>query len=215
MKKLLFIVAALVLVASGVAAVSAYEAHLINVKAHVELALTVDTAEINFGTVFPEEWLVRHRDVQLSTSAVTELGAAGGDLQDVVIQVFAEWKQLEIGPPVTYYPWMGYFTYIGWNVDGSASAMSLIGAPLAVAPSAQPVGLTHTFNTSDIVSLYVGIDVPDFQGYVNALTDPNPKPSGLLEPTWVIPTTFPGFNPQGMDFGVDLKIQVVDINRVQ
>ncbi len=55
MKKILLGLSALVMVLSGVAMVSAYEAHLINVTAHVENALEVDTTPIDFGTVFPEE----------------------------------------------------------------------------------------------------------------------------------------------------------------
>jgi predicted porin len=39
MKKAILILAALMLVASGVAAVSAYEAHVVNVRSHVENAI--------------------------------------------------------------------------------------------------------------------------------------------------------------------------------
>jgi hypothetical protein len=73
MKKVILIFSAIVLVASGVAAVSAYEAHVINVKAHVENALSVNTSDVNFGTVFPQEWIVKKRSVELSQSAQDEL----------------------------------------------------------------------------------------------------------------------------------------------
>ena len=59
MKKVVLGLAALVLIVSGVAAVSAYEAHIINVKAKVENALTVGVSRLNYGTVFPEEFLLR------------------------------------------------------------------------------------------------------------------------------------------------------------
>jgi hypothetical protein len=67
---------------------------------------------------------------------------------------------------------------------------------------------------ADIIT--VGIDVPVFEGYYNEITDAmwqeefqTTKPSGLDEPTWVVPADFPGFDPNGMDFGLDLKVQVI------
>ncbi len=56
-KKILLGLGTVLVVAAGVAALSAYEAHVINVTAHIENALSVDTYEIAFGTVFPQEYL--------------------------------------------------------------------------------------------------------------------------------------------------------------
>jgi len=214
MKKLFTIMIALVLIVSGVAAVSAYEAHLINVKAHVENALEVDTTEIDFGTVFPEEWLSQHRTVQLSESAVTELAS---DLASVDIKLFAEWKPIPQTSPVAYYNWMGYFTYVGWNVNNAASEMELIGEPPAGAPGTAAVEIAgpYTLTTDDVNTLYVSIDVPVFEGYYNNLTDPEPKPSGFDDPTYIITKAAWGdkFDPDGMDFGLDLKVQVTNIVR--
>jgi hypothetical protein len=67
-KKLLMGLAAVLVVAGGVAALSAYEAHVINVTAHIENALNVHDDEISFGTVFPQEYLERQFTVQLSDS---------------------------------------------------------------------------------------------------------------------------------------------------
>lgn len=234
MKRVLLMVAALVMVVSGVAAVSAYEAHLINVTARVENALDVETTPIDFGTVFPEEWLGDKILVQLSTSAVGEIGPEVGDLESVDFKVYAEWKPCEgMGfdwddngtwtPGTGYYNWMGYFTYVGWNTNGMASQMNLIGGPPEV-PSGNIVspgtaakeilGGPYTLDGPGQNEVYVSIDVPDFEGYWNDLTDVNPKPSGESKPTYVVPTDMPGFDQNGMDFGLDLKIQVVDINRV-
>jgi hypothetical protein len=57
-KKILLGAIAMVIVAGGVAAMSAYEAHVINVTAHIENALKVmpTTGELVFGTVFPQEY---------------------------------------------------------------------------------------------------------------------------------------------------------------
>ena len=51
---------------------SAFEAHVINVTAQIENALSVDATPINFGTVFPQEYLVKSLDVALSQSFQTE-----------------------------------------------------------------------------------------------------------------------------------------------
>lgn len=227
MRKILLIATALVLMVSGVAAVSAYEAHLINVKAHVENALTVNTAEVDFGTVFPQEFLKVHRSISLSESAIAEKGILSGDLQDVVYQIYAEWKPIDpANPPVNivigtdgnrYYEWMGYFLYVGIDPSQNplpVSGMVVVGPPLAPAPSAQRVLAVGTLDGITSQLLGIAVDVPVFEGFYNDLTDPEPKPSGLDDPTFIIPANFPGFNPNGMDFGIDLKVQVIDINRV-
>ena len=55
-KKILLILGSLVLVIGGVAAVSAFEAHIINVTAHIENALRVHpVGPFEYGTVFPQE----------------------------------------------------------------------------------------------------------------------------------------------------------------
>jgi hypothetical protein len=240
-KKVILVLAALVLVASGVAAVSAYEAHLINVKAHVENALWVDTDEIDFGTVFPEEWLIAHRDLRLSDSAINETRI--GELDSVEFIIAVEWKpspDMEFAwdedadisnngqwiPGVGFYNWMGYFTYVGYNVNGLAPNMNLVGDPPPGVPgtAAKTVLGGPYIATPDPQRIFVGIDVPVFEGYYNPLTDAlvlkdvgmgfPTKPSGLLVPTYIIPDDMPGYDPDGMDFGLDLKIQVSDIVRV-
>lgn len=47
---------------------SAFEAHIINVTAHIENALKVDTKPIEFGTVFPQEYVERPFEIALSDS---------------------------------------------------------------------------------------------------------------------------------------------------
>jgi len=71
-KKILLGLAAVVVVAGGVAALSAYEAHVINVTARIENALSVTPDEIMFGTVFPQEYLEEELDICLSNSFVAE-----------------------------------------------------------------------------------------------------------------------------------------------
>ena len=55
-KKIILGLVAVVVVVGGVAALSAYEAHVINVTAKIENALKViPPEEMTFGTVFPQE----------------------------------------------------------------------------------------------------------------------------------------------------------------
>src|SRR3990167_2350440 len=73
MKNKIFVGAlSLVAVAGGVAGMSAFEAHVINVTAKIENALAVNTDPINFGTVFPQEQLDRQFTVDLSRSFLEE-----------------------------------------------------------------------------------------------------------------------------------------------
>jgi kynurenine formamidase len=245
MKKVILILTAIVLVASGVAAVSAYEAHVINVKAHVENALSVNTSDVNFGTVFPEEWLYTHREVKLSDSACDELieSGKGGDLVAVNFTFYAEWKEC-IDKTGYYYDgqawdagtanfcnWMGDFLYVGFDTTTpDALNMALIGPAAGPPPGAQAVTMPISRLTDcQAHQLYIGIDVPVFECSYNPLTDmlqPDgsylPKPSGKDDPTFIIPDgtnkyspmpRYPGYDPDGMDFGIDLKIQVTGIER--
>jgi Mg-chelatase subunit ChlD len=69
------IIASLVLVSVMVvsaAMFAAFEAHVINVTAKIENALTVPIDHIDFGTVFPQEQLDRYLDINLSQSFMDE-----------------------------------------------------------------------------------------------------------------------------------------------
>ena len=67
-KKFILSIVAMVAVIGGVAAMSAFEAHVINVTAHVENALYVSPTEIKFGTVFPQEYMEKEFTIALSDS---------------------------------------------------------------------------------------------------------------------------------------------------
>src|SRR3989344_1698554 len=51
---------------------AAFEAHVVNVTAKIENALTVPVNPLDFGTVFPQEYLVKNIPVQLSQSFLAE-----------------------------------------------------------------------------------------------------------------------------------------------
>jgi len=67
-KKIVLTIGAILIVVGGVAAMSAYEAHVINVVAHIENALSVSPKEIAFGTVFPQEYVDDNFTISLSDS---------------------------------------------------------------------------------------------------------------------------------------------------
>ncbi len=227
MKKAIVILAAVMVLFSGVAAVSAYEAHIVNVKAHVENALLLDRIEIDYGTVFPQEWLIETFHVTTSTSFCA-IDQKRVDKIDYAIWV--EWKPdpnrefdwSDNGTWVAatdFYNWIGYFTYVGVDVAGPdplAANMTLVGDPPAGVPGTSAKFVLNSpgpiyKGVSPIDTIYVGIDVPVFEGFHNSLTDTPPKPSGEDTPTYTVPADMPGFDPTGMDFGLDLKIQVTNI----
>lgn len=51
---------------------AAFEAHVINVTAKIENALSVNTNALDFGTVFPQEHLAKNMEVSLSSSFQAE-----------------------------------------------------------------------------------------------------------------------------------------------
>jgi hypothetical protein len=223
------------MVVSGVAAVSAYEAHIINVSAKVENALDVDPEAAYFGTVFPEEWFTRY--ILVTTS---ESFCAGDQerMKHIYFKVYATWKEYHDWHPLYpgYYPWLGEALYLNFYADTGASdweppqdlkAADLIhvGGP----PSATPgVGVKPVLGGQEFVIhkyplppdesyLVIGLDVPVFEGYWNEHTDVA-KPSELPGPSWEIPeflpdgvTPNPAWNPEGVDLGLDLIFQVTAI----
>ena len=112
MKKIILGFGAFLMVVSGVAAVSAYEAHTVNVTAKVENALYcgAPTLGLRYGTVFPEEWLVKDFAIGVSTS-------------------FCEWPEQHRVFEIDYniyvaekpgYLWLGDCLYIGVDVTDPA-----------------------------------------------------------------------------------------------
>ncbi len=71
-KKLILSLVAVAAVAVGVVGMSAFEAHVINVTARIENALSVTPDIIEFGTVFPQEQLDREVSIAMSQSFIDE-----------------------------------------------------------------------------------------------------------------------------------------------
>jgi hypothetical protein len=217
MKKLLLIVATFLLVVSGVVAVSAYEAHLVNVKARVELALVVDKTSIDFGNCFPEEWRTEVIKIAQSDSFTAQTRVDSVD--------FAVYAQRN---PDSNLFWLGDAMYARvipaetsvWNAVG----LTPIGADPGQGGKVGPIA-TGTIDKNPVQGgglparafVGIGLDVPDFEGFVNSNTDVSPKPSGLTLPTVVIPNSDPrhgvpvNTTDPHYDGGIQLVIQVTNI----
>lgn len=72
MKKILLSLGALAAVMIALPMFSAFEAHVINVTAQIENALSVPLKSIDFGTVFPQEHLDKPLGIALSDSFIRE-----------------------------------------------------------------------------------------------------------------------------------------------
>jgi len=226
MKKVLLVVIALVMVLSGVAMVSAYEAHIVNVKAHVENAMRLSGVgsgpdyEYEFGTVFPEEWKLKKFNVTTSDSF------CGLDQRRVLNFDYEIWVELKPKPdtePVEYYSWLGDAMYfcVNWDYtaypDGpEAGDMTWVGntMPTPSSPAIYVMGDSINKDTNIQDEITMAVDVPVFEDYWNEHTDVDPKPSGLSKPTVVILKTdsrYPADVSTGLDLGVDVKIQITSI----
>jgi hypothetical protein len=193
----------------------------------VENALEVDVTEIDFGTVFPEEWMTANFTLGTSDSFCAE---SQNRTNTINYTIWAEWKILsDNGTPGdrsddSYWPWLGDALYVGIDAKilkpkAAGGNLTCVGPPPATQPGAVWVmdcpkflhksSTPPGYNLNDTIT--VGLDVPVFETYYNDLTDPEPKPSGLNDPTLVILKDDPRWNPDGIDLGVDLKFQVTGI----
>lgn len=79
--------------AVGIVGMSAFEAHIINVTATIENALTVDTESVEFGTVFPQESL--DYEVILALSDSFQLEDRVDDVEYVIRQKPKCWSETD------------------------------------------------------------------------------------------------------------------------
>ena len=261
--KLLTMVAVIVAMASSVAAVSAFEAHTINVTAHIENALFVDTDDVAFGTIFPEEWFKIKRVIGVSSSALGEFGSATGELTSVEYSIFAECKPLASGSGLVnsmdadgtirnndggaYYAWPDW-VWVGLTPSQFPALMTgmfQVGAVVANCDTDVKLLTSGSFNlAAQTDELEIAMDTPVWRDSYNILTDvpncvapggvnPNTgqitsgtlvlgtdtKPNGLCVPTHIIEDTGDEFDvlvglEHQIDVGIDIKVQVTGITRV-
>lgn len=230
----MLVLGALLMVASGVASVSAYEAHIINVKATVENALDVGVKHLGFGAVFPEEFMLKDFSVAISGSFCDEDQKR---VRNIDYELWAAWKPKRDagGTIIGYYPWLGDALWLAQvppladsNADGKINLADdtdprtvwiNLGDPPTATPGPGagkilgPVTLTKPApGTGNQHNWKLALDVPVFQYYWNPTTDVDPKPSGLSLPSVeILETDTDRYFPDGVLLGVEIKIQVTDI----
>lgn len=228
MKKVIFIFAALMAVFASVAAVSAFEGHAIDIKAHVENAIGVQTYELNYGTSFPQET----RETQV-TFGLSQSFMAQNRLSSVDYMLAFELKPAsENGatPPSPLYQ-TSYFEPLNpFLTVTSLNGRTTIGSP-TVYQAIPAVGGYSVIGTGELASattlaswecIHFKFSVPVFQGYYNSITDKAPT-------NWTYGMLTSGqfnlanetINGQGgtinvvvpnADLGIDFKIQVTGFN---
>lgn len=227
-KKIALGLAAIVVVVGGIAAMSAYEAHVINVTAHIENALAVNAEALDFGTVFPQEYLTRDFTITLSESFMAEDRA--DDVEYVINQktkcVCTAWTGEETGDcPEGQYAPLGWDTHI--CPDGYISMESLCPflSKLPQDEDEDDTGVPSYFNEDNNECIR---DNPEVG--VAPATGRLAKSEGDTSDTWTVDLKVPpvyGTIGQdwpascaewtvpvdGTDYGCDLWIEVTDISR--
>jgi len=230
MKRIIFLVAALLTVFSGIAAVSAYEGHMVDVKAHVENAIGVQTYELSFGTVFPQENVETNLTFGLSNSFVDKNQKRVSSLD---YKLFYELKPIGTSGAIdpdgdTYFEPLSPFILLS-DGDPSDANDTFEAQPVAV-PGVGAAVLVGTGKLTKVIPepangpdgdlcdiLHFAFKVPVFDKWYNAITDPLPNPYKLIyaNKDYEIKTEkVCGYDvpvPQA-DLGINLKIQVISIN---
>jgi len=219
MKKLVLVAAMLLAVFSGVTAVSAYEGHMVDVKAHVENALMVEKSEVDFGTVFPQEKIETQFAVGLSESFRAQTRYS-------TVEYKMYWEPKLIA---------GHQGALDPNGDGKFEAIwpfiavKVNSVDYPISAYVQNANGTILIGDGDLDiegnpcdSIHLKLDPPVFDKWYNALTDPR-LPSGILtngvegtaDDQYVVETEEAacGFEAEvpHTDLGNNFKIQVVNI----
>lgn len=114
MKKLLTSFIAIAITVVALPMFAAFEAHVVNVTATIDNALTVPLDSLDFGEVFPQEVLDKTFDINLSNSCLNQGGGntvfgsellTNGDFETPVVVNAAGWDIFPSGTPG-----------LGWNV---------------------------------------------------------------------------------------------------
>jgi len=116
LKKSLLLTFAFAIAIATVPMFAAFEAHVINVTAKIENALSVPLELISFGTVFPQEELEKDLSIALSSSFLTEERV--DDVEYIIRQkpkcgVTADEGETLVGPT-----WTGHVVVIGNESEG-------------------------------------------------------------------------------------------------
>ena len=172
-KRIMPILAGLVAVVSSVAAVSAFEAHTINVTAHVENALKVGVTPVAFGVVFPEDWLSDHANIELSDSFKNDQTRV--TKVDYTISATCKPKPDNSGE---FYLWLGEALWVDKNGGNYTNIGPAPNSEQCTAGESVTTGFTGTLikGSNSLEQLSISLDVPVFEGFYNEWTDVCDKP---------------------------------------
>jgi hypothetical protein len=229
MKKGILIVFALMLVATGLIAASAFEAHMVDVRAHVENACWVDPYEVNFGNItLPQETYDEYVCIGLSLSFQNTNQTR---FCDVEYALFWEekpiaghdpvWPHTEICDPDgdgNFTPIWDYIQVVAPSGDGLMNGPYGDWRDDAEAAGAFAWGILDKFQNDLCDSWSLKFAAPVFEGYWNPTTDPQsgydvvPIGEYCLVPEYVGCTDCPyrWVDVPHADFGGTLKFQVWD-----
>ncbi len=226
MKKAVLIVSALLLVVSGVAAVSAFEGHLIDIKAHVENAIGVDTYELDFGAVFPQETPELYLPFGLSNSFMSDNQVRYSSLN---YELYWELKPAGDHDPEPLYldeyfqplnPFLDVEFYSGEATDiiDTNEVHTVPTEGCAVLFGSGKLGKSIPAEPGDDCydKLHFVLNTPVFEGYFNNLTN-DPYDYMLMKDQFVTVNetmcggAFVAEVPHA-DLGINLKIQITGFN---
>ena len=179
MKKVLLIMTTLILLMSGIAAVSAYEGHVIDVRAVVQDAIWVEDTDLDLGVCFPQE--AKETSVYIG---VTNSFLSQSTWSSVRYELWWEPKLLSDHPgAVNPRPRALYFRpispYMTVEVDGNTPDPIPAARIAQLAGKADPIGIGVLSWGDPTDELHLIFDPPVFDISYNALTDPL-TPSGIL-----------------------------------
>lgn len=213
-KKTLLGLAATLAALAGVVAFSGFEAHVINVTAHIENALSVTPKELQFGTVFPQEYINKEFTIGLSDSFES---ADRVDDVSYSIKHKPKCKANDSRNPIQYAP-VDYATEL--CPEGYTAMLDLC-AYLSVTPQTEETG---------------DIGIPSyFHGQLLTCSNPSPnqatgrlsKNKQDIDDAWVVdlkvppikgfvgqdwPASCPTLLDDSKDYGCDLWVEVTGIS---
>lgn len=219
MKKGLLVVGALAIAIATVPMFAAFEAHVINVTAHIENALTTHGGPVVFGTVFPQEYVAKDFGIELSRSFQGQKDAY--EVNYKIVQKSKCWNNDPQNPeyaPVDYAtdlcPKIGNVQYVAMNdlckflsklpeqEEGDVGVPSYFQGPTAGCVTPTPEIATGSLNlNSDMGDEWtVDLKVPPVAGYVG-----QDWPANCAN--YTVPT-------DGADYGCDLWVEVTGIKRL-
>ena len=158
-KKIIAVVAMFSVVTLSAAMFAAFEAHVVNVTAHIQNALAVDTEAIEFGTVFPQEYLEKDFEIGLSKSFMTAY-AEEGRVQFVDYKIVSKPKCWNDDPKNPLYAPVDFATHECPTID---SVQYVVMEDLCKFLSKMPEEEIGYFNKPDV-------GVPSYYTSVNGYT---------------------------------------------